>query len=96
MSVIGYVIVCDLCNAKMLVTADFKHGKFCPDCLDDYISEAIEDAIRDEETIDVDGPTTRPPDRRPARRRPIDDYDEVPPWQIYYYEDTIENGDNNA
>lgn len=66
MSVIGYVIVCDLCNAKMLVTADFKHGKFCPDCLDDYISEAIEDAIRDEETSD-------------------DNYDE-----------TIENGDNNA
>ena len=52
MSVIGYIVICDLCNAKMLVTADAKHGKFCPDCLDQYIAEAIEQAIEDSETDD--------------------------------------------
>ena len=49
MSVIGYIIVCDLCNAKMIVTVDMKHGKFCPDCLDQYIQEAIADAIAEEQ-----------------------------------------------
>jgi len=49
LSVIGYILVCDMCNAKMLVTADAKHGKFCPDCLDQYIQEAIEDAIENEQ-----------------------------------------------
>lgn len=42
MSVIGYIRQCDLCNAKMLVTAEAKHMKFCPDCLEDFIDEAIQ------------------------------------------------------
>ena len=49
MSVIGYILVCDLCNAKMLVTGDAKHEKFCPDCLDQYIQEAIADAMAEEQ-----------------------------------------------
>jgi phage FluMu protein Com len=49
MSVIGYIIRCDLCNAKLLVTADAKDSKFCPDCLDQYIQEAIADAIEDDQ-----------------------------------------------
>ena len=49
MSVIGYIIQCDLCNAKMLVTADSKKSKFCPDCLFTFIQEAIEDGIDSEE-----------------------------------------------
>jgi len=48
-SVIGYIIRCDMCNAKMLVTVDAKDGKFCPDCLDQYIHEAMADAIEDEQ-----------------------------------------------
>ena len=49
MSVIGYIVVCDMCNARMLVTSDYKAAKFCPDCLDQYILEAIEDAIEDDQ-----------------------------------------------
>jgi hypothetical protein len=49
MSVIGYIVQCDMCNARMLVTADHKHAKFCPDCLDQYIQEAIADAIAEEQ-----------------------------------------------
>ena len=57
MSVIGWIIRCDLCNAKILVTADAKDSKFCPDCLDCYIQEAIEDAIkRDQSDDDGDYP----------------------------------------
>jgi|GEM_PF-5366816 len=48
-SVIGYLIRCDLCNANMLVTADYKTAKFCPECFDAYIREAIEKAIEDEQ-----------------------------------------------
>ena len=48
MSVIGYVIVCDLRNAKMVVTADHKRAKFCPECLDQFIAEAIEEAEADD------------------------------------------------
>ena len=48
MSVIGYIIRCDMCNAKMLVTADYKDAKFCPDCLDHFIADAINDAADDD------------------------------------------------
>ena len=51
MSVIGYILVCDMCNAKMLVTADAKDGKFCPDCLDEFIADAINDAADDDDHI---------------------------------------------
>jgi len=48
MSVIGYLVQCDMCNAKMLVTADYKAAKFCPECLDEFIKDAIDDAIEDD------------------------------------------------
>lgn len=48
MSVIGYIRQCDLCNAKMLVTAEAKEMKFCPECLDEFIQDAIDDAIEDQ------------------------------------------------
>ena len=49
MSVIGYILDCDMCNARMLVTADYKNGQFCPDCLDVFIQDSIADAIADED-----------------------------------------------
>ena len=48
-SVIGYILDCDMCNARMLVTADYKNGQFCPDCLDVFIQDSIADAIADED-----------------------------------------------
>lgn len=48
MSVIGYIRQCDLCNAKMLVTADAKNIKFCPECLEEFLHDAIHDAIEDQ------------------------------------------------
>ena len=45
MGTIGYLIQCDLCNARVLMTADCRHLKFCDDCLAQYISESIEDAV---------------------------------------------------
>jgi rRNA maturation endonuclease Nob1 len=49
MSVIGYVVQCDACNARMLVTADYKNAKFCPECLDEFVKDAIEQAMEDEQ-----------------------------------------------
>lgn len=49
MSVIGYLVQCDMCNAKMLVTADYKAAKFCPECLDEFIKDACDAAIEDDE-----------------------------------------------
>ena len=48
MSVIGYFLQCDMCNAKMLVTVEAKHSKFCPDCLDEFIRDAIDDATQND------------------------------------------------
>jgi hypothetical protein len=48
MSVIGYFLQCDLCNVKMLVTVEAKHSKFCPDCLEEFIRDAIDDAIEND------------------------------------------------
>lgn len=45
MSVIGYICQCDCCNAKMLVTAEARDMKFCPECLNDFIMDAIDDAV---------------------------------------------------
>jgi hypothetical protein len=42
------LIQCDLCNARVLMTADCRHSKFCDDCLAQYISESIEGAIEAE------------------------------------------------
>jgi hypothetical protein len=49
MSVIGYIIQCDMCNARMLVTADYKHAKFCPECLEQFVLEAIDEAERQDD-----------------------------------------------
>jgi hypothetical protein len=46
-SVIGYIIRCDMCNAKMLVTADYKAAKFCPPCLDQFIADTIDEVAGD-------------------------------------------------
>lgn len=48
MSVIGYIVRCDMCNAKMLVTSDYKDAKFCPDCLDEFVKDYIDLAIEDD------------------------------------------------
>ena len=55
MSVIGYIRQCDLCNAKMIVTVEAKDMKFCPECLDEFIQDAIGDAIEAQAEADVDG-----------------------------------------
>jgi hypothetical protein len=47
-SVIGYLVQCDMCNAKMLVTADYKHAKFCPECLDEFIKDAFDADVEDD------------------------------------------------
>lgn len=49
MSVIGYILDCDMCNARMLVTSDYKHAKFCPECLDEFIRDAIDDTTEDDQ-----------------------------------------------
>ena len=49
MSVIGYILDCDMCNARMIVTSDYKHAKFCPDCLDEFVRDAIDQAIEDDQ-----------------------------------------------
>lgn len=49
MSVIGYLVQCDMCNARMLVTADYKHAKFCPECLDEFVRDAFDAAIEADE-----------------------------------------------
>lgn len=41
MSVIGYVICCGTCEAKMIVTVEARYTKHCPDCLTDMMLEAI-------------------------------------------------------
>jgi len=41
-SVIGYLITCGRCESKMIVTAEAKHSKHCPDCLTHLILEAID------------------------------------------------------
>ena len=42
MSVIGYLITCGRCEARMVVTAEAKHAKHCPDCLTQMLLEAID------------------------------------------------------
>lgn len=48
MSVIGYLIACNRCEIKMIVTVEARDSKHCPQCLTDLILEAIE-ALKDEE-----------------------------------------------
>lgn len=47
MSVIGYIVTCGRCEARMLLTAEGKHTKHCPDCLKEMLLEAIEEVITD-------------------------------------------------
>lgn len=54
MSVIGYIRQCDLCNAKMIVTVEAKHMKFCPECLDEFLQDAIDDARQADADVDGD------------------------------------------
>ncbi len=48
MSVIGYLITCGTCEAKMIVTVEARHMKHCPDCLEAMILEAIDRADDDD------------------------------------------------
>lgn len=43
MSVIGYLRVCQQCALTMLVTADARHAKLCPDCAHEQLMAAIDD-----------------------------------------------------
>lgn len=43
MSVIGYLIQCEVCSVRMIVTADAKYSKLCPECFSDRLLEAIEE-----------------------------------------------------
>lgn len=42
MSVIGYLRQCQRCDVRMLVTADAKDMRHCPDCLTAEVMEIIE------------------------------------------------------
>ena len=48
MSVIGYLRTCQRCDERMLVTAEARHTRMCPDCLTANISDAIERAHDDD------------------------------------------------
>jgi hypothetical protein len=53
MSVIGYVLTCDMCEVRMLVTTDARDSKLCPDCLDDYVQAAIDKAQADDDDYPI-------------------------------------------
>lgn len=42
MSVIGYLITCGQCEIKMVVTAEARHSRMCPDCLREYVLDAVD------------------------------------------------------
>jgi hypothetical protein len=52
MSVIGYLITCQRCEARMLVTSEAKHTQHCPDCLHEMLLEAISEVVTDNDDQD--------------------------------------------
>ena len=53
MSVIGYVIQCERCSVRMVVTAEAKDSRNCPDCLRTMLLDAISEyqATEDDDHI---------------------------------------------
>jgi PHP family Zn ribbon phosphoesterase len=67
MSVIGYMISCQRCEARMLVTSEAKHTQHCPDCLTEAVLQAIESAeVEDSQ-------------RKPDNAGP---YESLLPWEL--------------
>lgn len=52
MSVIGWVLTCEDCGVRMVVTVEDRHIRCCPDCLLQRVQDAIDDLGNQDDTAD--------------------------------------------